>query len=105
MTRIAALLFLVACSPNTTITVDVEDMDQISIVEVVDQDTWAGEADSGAAERFYEAAEDPALPVVFEVPAGDYTVVIAQGACNKTTDITVNRNENVDVSLALECSE
>lgn len=101
MTRLAVLLILAACSPDTTITVDVDDIEQIASVEVVDQAVWSGESDDG----HYDSAEETVLPVIFSVPAGDYTVVVTQGACTETTDVTVYEHENVDVLLGLGCGE
>jgi hypothetical protein len=58
-----------------------------------------------AEDGYYDSAEETALPVTFTVPAGDYTVVIAQGNCNTTADITALEDEEVDVTLVLDCYE
>ncbi|MEL6347625.1 MAG: hypothetical protein AAFV53_31245 [Myxococcota bacterium] len=97
------MILLAGCSDMSTITVTVTNHEETATVEVVDQAEWYSEIERG--EGFYAIKEDAALPIVFEVPAGDYAVVVSQGTCNQTRDLSVQTREDVTLSLELVCNE
>jgi hypothetical protein len=102
MRRLLAPLLLVslaACSKTATITVTVDDLDTIAVVEVIDKAVWFGDVPNDAGFTAYE--EGPTLPVTFEVPPGTYVVNAGQGTGSGSEEVTVEAGDKVDVALSI----
>ena len=98
----ASALLLVGCDV-ASIEVTVSGADEVAAVEVVDARVWRGEMEN--SEGFSVIEEDAALPVTFDVPAGDYVVTAGQGTCSAQEELTVAEGEHAQVALSLSCVE